>query len=71
MRVKAPPRDRAHMPAHSFEADEAPSEGIKIKWLATIEEIVGPEPSVELMELDARGHPQPTGRLTRNNYGNQ
>ncbi len=51
------------MPAHSLEADEAPSEGIKIKWLATIKEIVGPEPTVEMMELDARGHPQPTGRF--------
>ncbi len=28
-------RDRAHMPAHGFEADEALEEGIKIKWLTT------------------------------------
>ena len=35
-------RDRAHMPAHEFEADEAIAEGIKIKWLTTIKEIVGP-----------------------------
>ena len=26
-------RDRAHMPAHEFEADEALAEGVKIKWL--------------------------------------
>ena len=26
-------RDRAHMPAHDFEADEALAEGVKIKWL--------------------------------------
>jgi hypothetical protein len=32
-------RDRAHMPAHGFEADEALAEGIKIKWLSTIKEI--------------------------------
>ncbi len=25
-------RDRAHMPAHEFEADEALAEGVKIKW---------------------------------------
>ena len=25
-------RDRAHMPAHGFEADEALEEGIRIKW---------------------------------------
>ena len=35
-------RDRAHMPAHDFEADEALEEGIKIKWLTTIKEIDGP-----------------------------
>ena len=28
-------RDRAHMPAHEFEADEALAEGVKIKWLTT------------------------------------
>ena len=29
-------RDREHMPAHEFEADEALSEGVKIHWLSTI-----------------------------------
>ena len=29
-------RDREHMPAHAFEADEALEEGVKIKWLTTI-----------------------------------
>ena len=56
-------RDRAHMPAHAFEADEALSEGIKIKWLTTIKEIVGPDLTVEMMELDKAGHPQPTGQF--------
>ncbi|MBO0738613.1 MAG: NAD(P)-binding protein [Alphaproteobacteria bacterium] len=56
-------RDRAHMPAHAFEADEAVEEGVKIKWLTTIKEIVGPELTVERMELDADGRPQPTGQL--------
>ena len=56
-------RDRAHMPARAFEADEALEEGIKIKWLTSIKEIVGPELSVEMMELDAHGRPQPTGRF--------
>jgi formate dehydrogenase beta subunit len=54
-------RDRAHMPAHDFEADEALEEGIKIKWFTTIKEIVGPELTVEMMELDANGRPRPTG----------
>jgi NADPH-dependent glutamate synthase beta subunit-like oxidoreductase len=56
-------RDRAHMPAHAFEADEAIEEGIKIKWLTTIQEIIGPELTVEAMALDANGRPHPTGRF--------
>ena len=56
-------RDRAHMPARAFEADEAEEEGVKIKWLTTIKEFVGPELTVERMELDAHGRPQPTGQL--------
>ena len=47
-------RDRAHMPAHAFEADEALEEGVKIKWLTSIKEIAGPSLTVEVMELDAR-----------------
>jgi len=56
-------RDRAHMPAHAIEADEAIEEGLKIKWLTSIEEIVGPDVTVEMMQLDANGKPQPTGRF--------
>jgi NADPH-dependent glutamate synthase beta subunit-like oxidoreductase len=56
-------RDRAHMPAHAFEADEAVEEGVKIKWLTTIKEIIGSDLTVEMMELDADGRPQPTGRF--------
>jgi len=56
-------RDRAHMPAHAFEADEAIEEGVKIKWLTSIKEIIGPDLTVEIMELDANGRPRPTGRF--------
>ena len=56
-------RDRAHMPAHAFEADEALEEGVKIKWLTTIKEIAGPELTVEMMELDENGRPHPTGQF--------
>ena len=56
-------RDRSHMPAHGFEADEAIEEGIKIKWLTTIKEIIGPTLTVEIMTLDADGHPKPTGKF--------
>lgn len=56
-------RDRAHMAAHAFEADEALEEGIKIKWLTSIKEIAGSDLTVETMELDSKGQPQPTGRF--------
>ena len=56
-------RDRAHMPARAFEADEAIEEGIKIKWLTSIKEIIGPSLTVERMTLDENGRPQPTGEI--------
>ncbi len=56
-------RDREHMPAHSFEADEALEEGVKIRWLTTIKEISGSDLTIERMALDAQGKPQPTGEF--------
>jgi len=56
-------RDRAHMPAHSFEADEALTEGVKIKWLTTIKAIDGGDLTVERMRVDERGRAQPTGQF--------
>jgi formate dehydrogenase (NADP+) beta subunit len=56
-------RDRAHMPAHGFEADEAIAEGIKIKWLTSIKTIDGGDLTVEVMEIDAKGRAQPTGQF--------
>ncbi len=56
-------RDRAHMPAHGFEADEALEEGVQIRWLTTIKEIVGPSLTIERMELDDQGRPHPTGEF--------
>ena len=56
-------RDRAHMPAHGFEADEAIEEGVKIRWLTSIKEIVGPSLTLERMELDDKGRPHPTGEF--------
>ncbi len=55
-------RDREHMPAHSFEADEAVEEGVKINWLRTIRDIDQSKFTVEIMEVDENGRPQPTGR---------
>ncbi len=54
-------RDRANMPAHEFEADEALEEGIKFHWLRTIKSIEESELTVEMMEVDDQGRPQPTG----------
>ena len=56
-------RDRSSMPAHDFEADEAIEEGIKINWLRTIKEIDRSTFKVEIMELDDKGRPQPTGKF--------
>jgi formate dehydrogenase beta subunit len=56
-------RDRAHMPAHGFEADEALEEGVKIHWLRTIKAIDQTTFTVEVMEVDANGRPQPTGKF--------
>ena len=56
-------RDRAHMPALAFEAEEAVSEGVKIKWLTSIRETDEGDVKVEIMALDANGRPQPTGEF--------
>jgi formate dehydrogenase (NADP+) beta subunit len=55
--------DRQHMQAHAFEAEEALSEGIKIKWLSSIRQIGDGELKVEIMALDAQGKPQATGEF--------
>jgi NADPH-dependent glutamate synthase beta subunit-like oxidoreductase len=56
-------RDRAHMPAHDFEAAEAEAEGVKIHWLRTIKSIDRTTFTVEVMAIDEQGRPQPTGRF--------
>ena len=56
-------RDREHMPAHSFEADEALEEGVKINWLRTIKEIDATTFTVEVMEVGEDGRPRSTGKL--------
>jgi NADPH-dependent glutamate synthase beta subunit-like oxidoreductase len=56
-------RDRAHMPAHDFEATEALEEGVKIHWLRTIKNIDETTFTVEIMEVDEKGRPRPTGQF--------
>jgi 2-oxoacid:acceptor oxidoreductase delta subunit (pyruvate/2-ketoisovalerate family) len=57
-------RNREKMPAHDFEVEEALQEGILIKWLSTIRNMADEGTlTVEKMELDAKGFPQPTGEF--------
>jgi NADPH-dependent glutamate synthase beta subunit-like oxidoreductase len=55
-------RDREHMPAHGFEADEAMEEGVKIRWLSTIKDFSAQTLTVERMRL-VDGRPEPTGEF--------
>jgi len=57
-------RTREKMPAHDFEVADALDEGVLIKWLSTIKRMGdGGAITVERMELDDKGFPQPTGQL--------
>ena len=54
-------RNRDRMPAHDSEVTEAEEEGVMMRWLSTIKHIDGGKLTVEKMELDENGFPQPTG----------
>jgi NADPH-dependent glutamate synthase beta subunit-like oxidoreductase len=56
-------RSRDEMPAHDFEATEAEEEGVMIHWLRTIKQIDETTFTVEKMEIDVNGRPQPTGEF--------
>jgi len=56
-------RSRKEMPAHDFEAQEAEQEGVMIHWLRTIKQIDEATFTVEKMEIDENGRPQPTGEF--------
>ena len=56
-------RTRGQMPAHEEEAQDAEREGVRVNWLRTITAFEGEELQIEVMELDADGLPQPTGRF--------
>ena len=57
-------RTREKMPAHDFEVEEALQEGVMIKWLSTIKNMADEGTlTVEKMELDEKGFPQPTGEF--------
>ncbi|WP_299392587.1 NAD(P)-binding protein [Pelagibius sp.] len=56
-------RDREHMPAHDFEAQDALEEGVKIHWLRTIKAIDRTRFTVERMEIGPDGRPRATGEF--------
>ncbi|MDP2762624.1 MAG: NAD(P)-binding protein [Sideroxyarcus sp.] len=56
-------RTRDKMPAHDFEVEEALQEGVMIKWLSTIKQAGEGDITVEKMQLDDKGYPQPTGEF--------
>jgi len=58
-------RTRDKAPAHDFEIEEAMQEGVMIKWLSTIKQAGDGEITVEKMELDDKGFPQPTGEYEK------
>jgi 2-oxoacid:acceptor oxidoreductase delta subunit (pyruvate/2-ketoisovalerate family) len=56
-------RTRERMPAHDFEVREAEEEGIQFRWLSTIKKEENATFTVEKMQLDEKGFPQPTGEF--------
>jgi NADPH-dependent glutamate synthase beta subunit-like oxidoreductase len=56
-------RTRDRMPAHESEVREAEEEGVLFTWLTTITQAEEGRLSVERMELDEDGFPQPTGEF--------
>ena len=56
-------RTREQMPAHESELQEALDEGVMVKWLNTIKSVESTHFTVEKMQLDDTGFPQPTGEF--------
>ena len=56
-------RTREKMPAADVEVEDALAEGVRIRWLSTIAYAGEGAVTVERMELDEAGRPQPTGEF--------
>ncbi len=54
-------RTKDRMPAHETEIREAEEEGVLFTWLTTITQVDKGTLTIERMELDETGFPQPTG----------
>ena len=51
------------MPAHALEVSEAKEEGVKMRWLRTVQRVLPGQIVVERMVLGEDGRPRPTGEL--------
>ncbi|MCC7081224.1 MAG: NAD(P)-binding protein [Burkholderiales bacterium] len=58
-------RDQAHMGAHPEEAEEAFAEGVKVKWVSTVQQFGAEGVVIEKMALAADGTVTPTGQTER------
>jgi len=56
-------RNRDRMPAHDEEVEDALAEGVRMRWLSTVQRVEGGHLVVERMELGDDGFPRPTGEL--------
>jgi len=56
-------RDEVHAPSFKEEVTEAREEGVQFQWLRSIATAAGSKLTLEVMELDERGKPLPTGRF--------
>lgn len=56
-------RTRNRMPAHEVEVVQAIEEDVQLRWLSTIAHADAGSVTVERMELDESGFPQPTGEF--------
>jgi NADPH-dependent glutamate synthase beta subunit-like oxidoreductase len=57
--------DKAHLEAHPYEANEAFTEGVKIKWLSTFEQFGANGLVVEKVAMNPDGSVTPTGETER------
>jgi 2-oxoacid:acceptor oxidoreductase delta subunit (pyruvate/2-ketoisovalerate family) len=56
-------RTRERMPAHDVEVEEAEEEGVRMRWLSTVQRAEEGRLVLEKMVLDEHGLPRPTGEL--------
>ena len=57
--------DKSHLPAHPYEAGEAFAEGVKIKWLSTVDHFGADGIEIEQVEMNPDGSVTPTGKTER------